>query len=1331
MSTHIPAIALDQFATFGDLLKYLRRRAGLTQRELSVAVGYSDAMICRLEQNQRLPDIATLTARFVPALGASEEPAVAARLVELAAAVRREDAPAVGLPPFKGLLYFDEADAELFFGREALVEKLVARLTGPNFPEPSPGADDSGPPPASPAFGRFLSVVGASGSGKSSLVRAGIVPALRWNPRYAGWPIYVMTPTAHPLESLAASLSLEAHSSLASARLVDELLSDPRALPRYVRRLLAVSAAPAVAGAGQRPEPGHLVLIVDQFEELFTLCRSETERRAFVDNLVAAAFHPDRPVAVVIALRADFYAHCADFPNLREVLAGHQEYIGGMTAEELRRAIEEPTRRGGWEMELGLVDVLLKDVGADGARAPEPGALPLLSHGLLETWQRRRGRVLTLSGYTASGGVRGAIAETAEAVFNDQLDPAQRSIARRIFLRLTALGEDEGLTDTRRRVALAELILKPEETAAVREVLTLLADARLITTEKETAEVAHEALLREWPTLRHWLSENREGLRLHRQLTEATQEWERMRRDEGLAYRGARLAQATEWAAANPADLNQLEREFLEASRTLAQREAAEREAQRQRELDAAHRLAEAEKRRAEEQGRAALQLRHRAMYLTGAFVLALGMAGIAFFFAAQARQAALTAQAERDQATLERQVATSRELAAAAIANLTRDPERSILLALQAVSIADTHEATDALHQAVSASRVQFVITQTGLSAVAYSPDGRQLATASYANTTKLWDTAGGQELRSFQTGPVDQLVFSPDGTRLATSFTDLPVAKLWDTDTGEQLLSLSGHKAGINSIAFSPDGARLATASADGVSVVWDATAGEALLTLSGHDGAVLSVAFSPDGTRLVSGSDDGTSRVWDATTGQPLLSVPTVEAARAYFSPDGTRIATVGRDFTVRIWDATTAQPLLVLSGHSGQVSDLAFSPDGARLATASYDGTARIWQVGTGQELLALYGHSNLVQHVAFSPDGIHIATASDDGTARVWDVSQEGSREWLTFARHTDWVVRVAYSPDGTRLATASYDGTAVVLNAATGQTLQVLAGHTGAINGVAFSPDGTRLATASADRTAKVWDATSGRELLTLAGHGDGWVGGGETGVLDVAFSPDGTRLATAGADGVALVWDAETGAKLASFSDDGVGLTRVAFSPDGTRLLTVSDDETVGHVAVVTLWDLLSRQPVWEVTQVGEIWGVAFNPDGTRFATGAFGGQTYIWEAATGRPVLSLPGHANIVLDVAFSPNGTQLAAVSADGTARVWQAGTGEELLTLSGHSGVVSGLAFSPDGTRLATSGQDGTVRVYVLQISDLVALARSRLTRSLTAAECEQYLHGACP
>ncbi len=344
----------------------------------------------------------------------------------------------------------------------------------------------------------------------------------------------------------------------------------------------------------------HTLLVIDQFEELFTLCRSEAERLAFVDNLTTAACQNGGTAVIIIVLRADFYAHCARFDRLRQLLAQHQEYIGPMTAAELRCAIEEPARRGHWELEPGLVDLLLHDVGADAGHNPEPGALPLLSHALLATWQRRRGRTLTLSGYTASGGVRGAIAETAESVFYDQLDREQRQIARHIFLRLTELGGGEAQADTRRRVSIDELSSKPEDSDAVHQVLSALADARLVTTDQNAAEVAHEALIREWPTLRGWLEEDREGLRLHRHLTEAAQEWDRLGRDPSGLYRGARLAQAVEWAAMHPETVNVLERDFLDASQLFAEKEAQEREAQRQRELEAARQLAEAERTRAD-----------------------------------------------------------------------------------------------------------------------------------------------------------------------------------------------------------------------------------------------------------------------------------------------------------------------------------------------------------------------------------------------------------------------------------------------------------------------------------------------------------------------------------------------------------------------------------------------------------------------------------------------------------------------------------------------------------------------------------------------------------
>ncbi len=473
-------------------------------------------------------------------------------------AARVTQAP--GAPPFKGLQYFDEGDADLFFGRE----RLTARLTGQLRAH------------------CFLAVVGASGSGKSSVVRAGLIPALKRSELLAdgtlppegsaGWPIHIITPTARPLEALAASLTRDSESVAAMAALIDDLARDPRSLHLAVRRIL--SRLPAAAAG----KPA-LLLFVDQFEELFTLCRHEAERQVFVDNLMTAV-ETDGPTIVVIALRADFYAHCAQFDRLREALATRQEFIGPMSAGELRRAIEEPARRNGWEFEPGLVALLLRDAGA------EPGALPLLSHALLETWRRRRGRTLTFKGYSDSGGVHGAIAQTAETVFS-QLKPEQQILARSIFIRLTELGE--GTQDTRRRAALAELIPPSEDAPAMQSVLKTLADARLITTGAGTAEVAHEAVIREWPRLREWLDEDREGLRLHRHLTEAAQEWAMLDRDAGALYRGIRLAAASDWAEAHAEELNTLEREFLHASLDLEQQERQAAEAHvREQQIEAA-----------------------------------------------------------------------------------------------------------------------------------------------------------------------------------------------------------------------------------------------------------------------------------------------------------------------------------------------------------------------------------------------------------------------------------------------------------------------------------------------------------------------------------------------------------------------------------------------------------------------------------------------------------------------------------------------------------------------------------------------------------------------
>jgi len=486
-------------------------------------------------------DLSALPGRAIPQLMAPRTDANHITLAEdsVPAEPDTDTEPAPGDPPYMGLHYFDTPEAELFFGREVLVAELCDLLRQQ----------------------RFLAVVGASGSGKSSVVRAGLVPALQGgDPLVNGtlspegsshWPVHIITPTAYPLKELAASLMRNGGSHLEQVRLEDEFVEDARILDRCVSRMLS-------GGPSER-----LLLVVDQFEELFTQCRDRTKRQAFVDNLLTAAV-PDGMTMVVITLRADFYAHCSQFDDLRQALERQQKYIGPMNRKELRQAIEKPAQQGGWDFEPGIVDLLLHDVG------DEPGALPLLSHALLETWNRRRGRTLTLAGYVESGRVQGAIALTAERVLNQELTSEQRAIAKNIFLRLTELGEDS--EDTRRRVSLQELLPKPEEKPVTERVLQTLADARLVITGKNEVEVAHEALIREWPTLQRWLDENREGLRIHRRLGEAANEWDGLNRDPSVLYSGVRLAQALEWESNNDVVLSDLERSFLQASRDRAVR---------------------------------------------------------------------------------------------------------------------------------------------------------------------------------------------------------------------------------------------------------------------------------------------------------------------------------------------------------------------------------------------------------------------------------------------------------------------------------------------------------------------------------------------------------------------------------------------------------------------------------------------------------------------------------------------------------------------------------------------------------------------------------------
>jgi WD40 repeat protein/tRNA A-37 threonylcarbamoyl transferase component Bud32 len=1149
-----------------------------------------------------------------------------------------------GICPFKGLASFEPADADYFFGRERLVAELVARLVGAGF----------------------LGIVGSSGSGKSSVLRAGLLPALAGGvlPGSGGWRRLLLRPGERPLQELRRVLVSGAKDPLAEAL---------EALPANERLLLAV----------------------DQLEELFTACRSEAERAAFADTLARAAADPEGRAVVVVALRADFYGRFAAYPGLAELLGANHVLVGPMQASELRRVVELPAGRVGLRVEPELADALVDDV------EREPGALPLLSTALLELWQKRQDNALALAAYRESGGVHGAVARLAEGTYA-RIPDGRKQLVRAIMLRL--VGEGEGDVPVRRRAPLAELDL--ERNADVADVLATLADSRLVTVGEGSVEVSHEALLREWPRLREWIEEDAEGRRLRRHITEAATEWDAAGRDQGELYRGARLAAALEWTADHALDLNQLEREFVTEGR-----EVSEQETKRARRTNR----------------RLRALLAGVAVLLAAA--LAGGTYAVIQRGEARDAETAQLAQRLGAQALVEEDLDRSLLLARQAVAIEDSPQTRGYLLAAlrrSPAAIGIMHGRGDVLRGiAISPDGKTLAVGGGGgvlffdagtyeqvgeplleaelFESLAYSPDGRTLAVGG-DHIVRLIDARTREHLAATAlSGVATRMAFTNDGSQLVVLFTP---GQAQDLGLGDAQITIRD----------------AATLEPIGRSIEPEAFVGAYV----GFEYASPQFALTADDRSLITASEAGELAWWDLRSRKKTRTEEIETGLHALaLSPDGLTAA-VGIERGVQFVDQRSGTVQTATGGLTGSPNWLLFSPDGETVVSTNLDGTVTLWDVESATPRDTLRGHSNSAQQPVFSPDGETLYTVSHDGTAIAWDLTGErGLRRPFTFTHDrrfspagydghpgefsTDGrLIAVGLKKEGIRL----WDARELT---ALGSPLLETGGE---VKALAFSPDGRTLAARTIGGSLTLWDVGSRSRLRGPLSAGGAFILGG-----GVSFSPDGATLATASELGVRL-WDVASGASLRLIGSWAAA--DLAYSADGAMIAFARPERGGAEVWDVTTRTPIvavdgTLPPIYDLS-------VALSPDGRMLAVGGFGRVVRLWDVRTGKLVHELHQGGNGAFDLEFSPDGRTLAVSGFEPVASLWDVGTGIQIgpqLTAGDRRTMID---LSPDGRHLLETHGNGQGAVWDVDPESWQRRACDLANRTLTPEEWEEFLPG---
>ncbi|MCB1193496.1 MAG: PD40 domain-containing protein [Leptospiraceae bacterium] len=1156
--------------------------------------------------------------------------------------------------PYRGLAPFREEDAQYFFGRENFTEKLLKEVHDKSL----------------------VAVIGPSGSGKSSVIYAGLIPYFKEKENSI---VIKMRPGLNPISSMAYSivdgisntennkLSNEDRDEKAS-EVIGNLLSKKETLDSFTRQI-------------RNQTQKSVLIFVDQFEEILTLSHEEDKTKLFLNNILELAKSLQKTKSsktkasshickIVLTMRIDFLGKALGNPDTALIFtdnAATETYIkkliiGPMSSEELTASIERPALETGLNLENGLSELIIQSLGK------EPGNLPLLEFCLLELWKKQeqvsRG-IMTIQDYEEIGGVKGALVKHADEVF-EGLSESDKEKVRRIFVQLVQPGSGTG--DTRKIATLNEI------GEGNFKLVKKLADERLIITNRSTtgiitAEVVHEALIREWGLLQAWMNTDRTFRIWQESLNTVLTIWKEEQLD-GNLLKGNKLLEAEEWLTKKSEDISSEQQNFIQRS-----------VANREREIQEKERLAK-EKEAEQKRKRNLLKL-----IAVGSIVSAIIGLTLSWFSWTKMKEAKMN-KMESDALFLESSYKEKK--------NYLKSYFEILKAGFEAVELSDKY-----LH-------VKLTILST-LSSFVYNPQEPDV----YENPNEH-PYAFARE--SFQlTGHSDSVLsvaLSPNGSILATASGDKS-AKLWDIKTGKEMQTLSAHGEQVNSVSFIPDGNILATASNDKTIKLWDVRTGKEIRTLEGHSHFVRSASFSPDGKMIVTGSEDATIRLWDVKTGKEIRTLEGHDAPviSVSFSPDGNMVVSGSLDTTIRLWDVKTGEKIQTFTGHKEGVFSVSFSSDGKTIASGSADTTIKLWDVQSGNEIMTLNGHNEGIFSVSFSSDGNTIASGFYDlynidtkfaqGEIEKQSIIQDfkqrilstGEKGALVLIFNDNWIV-CGYDNKGEfrELPLEPEDEIIQLLNAATidAKIIEILR----------FRLNQTHVSKASI----KLWDTHSGKEIRTITSHSHY--------ATCLSFSPDGKAIATGSNDKTIKLWDVRTGLEIRTLFGHSNSITSVAFSPDGKLIATGSLDKTA------KLWNINSGKDIYTILGHSEaISSIAFSPDGKTITTTSEDTTIKLWDVSSGEKIRTFFGNKQPIKSVSFSPDGQILATGSDDATVKLWDVNSGKTIQTFFGHGLGVKSVSFSPDGKTLATGSYDATIKLWNVKIEALLPLACEDLATHL--------------